>query len=58
MAVRVFIYAYRKPTIDLPTFKARYEAHVQLVPRLAGEDFPLSHKRSYLARTTVDSSPR
>jgi hypothetical protein len=57
MSVRVFIYAYRKPGISPEEFKKHYEAHVDLVKRLAGEDFPISHKRSYIARTAVDASP-
>ncbi|GLB07563.1 hypothetical protein ABZX51_007354 [Aspergillus tubingensis] len=55
MSVRVIIYAYRKPGIDLQTFKDRYEAHIQLVKRLSGDDFPLSHKRMYIARTTIEN---
>ena len=54
MSVRVIIYAYRKPGLDLQTFKERYEAHIQLVKRLSGDDFPLSHKRMYIARTTIE----
>jgi hypothetical protein len=57
MSVRVFIYAYRKPGISLEEFKRRYEAHVELVKRISGEDFPLSHKRSYVARSTVEARP-
>ncbi|PWY75705.1 hypothetical protein BO83DRAFT_377489 [Aspergillus eucalypticola CBS 122712] len=55
MSVRVIIYAYRKPGLDLHTFKERYEAHIQLVKRLSGDDFPLSHKRMYIARTTIEN---
>ncbi|PYH30088.1 EthD domain-containing protein [Aspergillus neoniger CBS 115656] len=55
MSVRVIIYAYRKPGLDLQTFKERYEAHIQLVKRLSGDDFPLSHKRMYIARTTIEN---
>ncbi|GAQ44856.1 hypothetical protein AKAW_04725 [Aspergillus niger] len=54
MSVRVIIYAYRKPGLDLQTFKERYEAHIGLVKRLSGDDFPLSHKRMYVARTTIE----
>ncbi|GKZ19895.1 hypothetical protein AbraIFM66951_007731 [Aspergillus brasiliensis] len=57
MSVRVFIYAYRKPGLSLATFRERYEAHINLVKRLSGDDFPLSHRRSYIARTTVDTPP-
>ncbi|GKZ57692.1 hypothetical protein AnigIFM56816_002762 [Aspergillus niger] len=55
MSVRVIIYAYRKPGLDLQTFKDRYEAHIELVKRLSGDDFPLSHKRMYVARTTIEN---
>ncbi|PYI09517.1 hypothetical protein BO78DRAFT_394955 [Aspergillus sclerotiicarbonarius CBS 121057] len=55
MSVRVFIYGYRKPGLSLATFRERYEAHVELVKRLSTDDFPLSHKRSYIARTTLDA---
>ena len=54
MSVKVFIYAYRKPGLPLEEFKTHYEAHVELIKRLTGDDFPLSHKRSYIARNTVD----
>ncbi|OJJ70164.1 hypothetical protein ASPBRDRAFT_32040 [Aspergillus brasiliensis CBS 101740] len=57
MSVRVLIYAYRKPGLDLQTFKDRYEAHIELVKRLSGDDFPLSHKRTYIARTTIEQQP-
>ncbi|KAI3008351.1 hypothetical protein CBS147482_5387 [Aspergillus niger] len=56
MSVRVIIYAYRKPGLDLQIFKDRYEAHIELVKRLSGDDFPLSHKRMYIARTTIKNS--
>jgi hypothetical protein len=54
MSVKVFIYAYRKPGLSLDDFKKHYEGHVDLIKRLSGEVFPLSHKRSYVARHTVD----
>ncbi|CEJ59400.1 hypothetical protein PMG11_08025 [Penicillium brasilianum] len=54
MSVKVFIYAYRKPGLSLEDFKTHYEAHVDLIKRLSGDDFPLSHKRSYIARNTVE----
>jgi hypothetical protein len=54
MSVKVFIYAYRKTGISLEDFRTHYEAHVELIKRLTGEVFPLSHKRSYVARNTVE----
>jgi hypothetical protein len=56
MSVRVLIYAYRKPGLSLEDFKKHYEEHVNLIKRLVGDDFPLSHKRSYIARNVVSSS--
>ncbi|KAJ5626668.1 hypothetical protein N7528_004095 [Penicillium herquei] len=56
MSVRSFIYAYRKPGLSLTEFKTHYEAHAALLKEIAGEDFPLSHKRNYIARTTVETS--
>ncbi|KAJ5291525.1 hypothetical protein N7478_000776 [Penicillium angulare] len=53
MSVRALIYAYRKPGLSLEDFKKHYEDHAELVKRLSGEDFPLSHKRTYVARSTV-----
>ena len=55
MSVRVLIYAYRKPGLSLEDFKTHYEEHVKLVRQIAGDDFPLSHKRSYIARNVVSS---
>lgn len=57
MFLKVVIYAFRKPGIPLEEFKKHYEAHVDLVKRLSGDDFPLSHKRSYIARSTVEAPP-
>lgn len=53
MSVRVLIYAYRKPGLSLEDFKKHYEEHVNLIKRLTGDDFPLSHKRYYIARSVV-----
>lgn len=55
MSVRVLIYAYRKPGLSLEDFKKHYEEHVNLIKRLTGDDFPLSHKRHYIARNVVSS---
>lgn len=63
MSLRVIILAYRKPGLSPDEFKRYYEAHVDLVKSLSVDDFPVSHKRSYIARATVetttdDASPR
>lgn len=57
MSLKALIYAYRKPGLSLEDFKTKYEAHVDLIKRIAGDDFPLSHKRTYVARNTVDAAP-
>jgi hypothetical protein len=57
MPITAIIYAYRKPGLSLEDFKKHYEAHVDLVKKLAGDSFPSSHKRSYIARTTVTTPP-
>ncbi|KAJ5176256.1 uncharacterized protein N7482_002133 [Penicillium canariense] len=54
MSVKVFIYAYRKHGLSLEDFKTHYEAHVDLVKRISGDDFPISHKRSYVLRNPVE----
>jgi hypothetical protein len=56
MSVRAFLFAYRKPGLSPEDFKRHYEAHIDLVKRLAGNDFPLSHRRSYIARSTVEAA--
>lgn len=57
MSVKAIIYAYRKPGLSLEDFKKHYEDHAELVKRLSGENFPLSHKRTYIARNTVEVAP-
>lgn len=56
---KVLILATRKPDISPATFRTRYEAHVDLLKRISTSDFPLSHRRSYIARTaaTTTTSP-
>ncbi|KAJ5569881.1 EthD domain-containing protein [Penicillium hispanicum] len=57
MSAKVIIYAYRKPGLSLDDFRKHYEAHAELIKRLTGDLFPLSHKRTYLARSTVETAP-
>ncbi|GKZ34132.1 hypothetical protein AbraIFM66950_004312 [Aspergillus brasiliensis] len=40
MSVRVFIYAYRKPGLDLRTFEDHYEAHIHLIELFSATPFP------------------
>ncbi|KAL5355277.1 EthD domain-containing protein [Aspergillus floccosus] len=53
---KALILATRKPNISPSTFRTRYEAHVELLKRISTSDFPLSHRRSYIARTTSTSN--
>lgn len=57
MPVKAVLYAYRKPGLSLEDFRTHYEAHVELIKRLAGDDFPLTHTRHYIARSTVETAP-
>ncbi|KAL3483115.1 EthD domain-containing protein [Aspergillus germanicus] len=38
-------------------FHTCYEAHAALIKHPAGDTFPVSHRRTYIARTTVHSPP-
>ncbi|KAH8427940.1 EthD domain-containing protein [Aspergillus melleus] len=57
MSVRLIITACRKPDLSPEAFRTHYEAHVELIKRLAADTFPLCHRRSYLLRTTVSVPP-
>ncbi|KAJ5759986.1 hypothetical protein N7520_007142 [Penicillium odoratum] len=57
MPIRVLVHAYRKPGLSTEDFKKQYEAHVDLIKRISGNDFPLSHKRTYMVRQSVDVAP-
>ncbi|KAJ5649944.1 uncharacterized protein N7484_003667 [Penicillium longicatenatum] len=57
MPFRILAHAYRKPGMSTEDFKKHYEAHVDLLKRLTGDDFPLSHKRTYTFRQTVEVAP-
>jgi hypothetical protein len=51
MPFKALLFATRKPGITPIDFKTHYETlHVPLLQRLAGDNLPLSHKRTYLAR--------
>jgi len=48
----IVIFAWRKAGITPAAFKKHYEtSHVPLLKSLAGDLFPKSHSRSYIART-------
>ncbi|KAJ5763807.1 hypothetical protein N7533_002488 [Penicillium manginii] len=55
MTVTALIHAYRKPGLSVEDFKKHYEAHVELLKRLTADDFPLSHKRTYVARHSFET---
>ncbi|KAJ5296120.1 hypothetical protein PENANT_c021G09269 [Penicillium antarcticum] len=57
MPISALLYVSRKPNISSEDFRKHYEAHLELLKKLAGDGLPLSHKRSYIARTTVTSPP-
>ncbi|KAL4778354.1 EthD domain-containing protein [Aspergillus varians] len=51
MTVTALLLITRKPTITPEEFKTHYETvHLPLIQRLAENDWPLSHKRTYIAR--------
>ena len=56
MPFKVLVYAHRKPGIPPEDFKNHYEAHIDLFKRLTGDDFPLSHRRIYIARSSVGTT--
>lgn len=55
MPFKVLVYAHRLPDTTPTHFKEHYEAHVDLFMRLVGDARPLSHRRIYIERTTVDA---
>ncbi|KAL4936312.1 hypothetical protein BDV06DRAFT_216767 [Aspergillus oleicola] len=53
MTFKALLYVTRKAGTTPSEFKTHYETvHVPLIKKLAGSDFPLSHRRLYLARPT------
>ncbi|KAL4790361.1 EthD domain-containing protein [Aspergillus venezuelensis] len=51
MPFKALLYVTRKPGTTPAEFKTHYETvHVPLIKKLAGDLFPLSHRRLYLAR--------
>ncbi|KAJ5779805.1 Dimeric alpha-beta barrel [Penicillium paradoxum] len=57
MPVKISVFLYRNPRLSPEEFRRRYEAHVKMIKRMTGEDFPLSHHRNYIARNTVEIPP-
>ncbi|PWY88823.1 hypothetical protein BO94DRAFT_574830 [Aspergillus sclerotioniger CBS 115572] len=56
MPFQILLLAHRKPTLSPTTFHTYYESHIELLKRVTGSDFPLSHRRSYIARTTTTTN--
>ncbi|KAJ5505292.1 hypothetical protein LT330_009319 [Penicillium expansum] len=57
MPVKMLVFLYRSPHLTPEEFKKRYEAHVKLIKKLAGGDFPLSHHRNYISRSSIEIPP-
>ncbi|PYH42550.1 EthD domain-containing protein [Aspergillus saccharolyticus JOP 1030-1] len=55
MAIRLLVFVHRHPSLTPTAFRDCYETHVALLQRLTTTTFPLSHRRSYLARNLVDA---
>ncbi|KAL4901503.1 hypothetical protein BDW74DRAFT_181793 [Aspergillus multicolor] len=54
--VTIIVLTTRKPTISPATFRARYDAFVDLLKVLLGDTFPLCHRRSFIAHPEHSSS--
>ncbi|KLU84604.1 hypothetical protein MAPG_03644 [Magnaporthiopsis poae ATCC 64411] len=57
MVYRVMIFAGRKDGITHDYFKARYEQHMHLMAKLAGDAAPLKHTRWYPKHEGPDDKP-
>jgi hypothetical protein len=57
MPIKALILSSRKPGLTLEEFRTAYKSHLELIKRLAGDTFPLSHRRTYIARTTLGPDP-
>ncbi|RAO72953.1 uncharacterized protein BHQ10_008965 [Talaromyces amestolkiae] len=54
--VRAVVFTYRKSGLSLEEFTSYSEQHGHLLKRLAGDVFPISHRRSYIAREEKGSN--
>jgi hypothetical protein len=51
MSFSLLLFATRRPDLSPEEFKAHWETkHVPLIKSIAGDQFPISHTRTYLAR--------
>ncbi|RDW72406.1 EthD domain-containing protein [Aspergillus mulundensis] len=53
MFVTILVQARRQPTITQSAFRTQYESFVSLVRALAGDAFPIVHRRTYIAHSTT-----
>ncbi|KAF1972134.1 hypothetical protein BU23DRAFT_166488, partial [Bimuria novae-zelandiae CBS 107.79] len=52
MTFSLLLFITRKPTLTPAEFKAHWDnTHVELLKSIAGDKFPLTHTRRYIART-------
>ncbi|KAF1959505.1 hypothetical protein CC80DRAFT_406193 [Byssothecium circinans] len=57
MAFSFFLFITRKPTLTPAEFKKHWDTkHVELIKSIAGEHFPITHTRHYIARPTEQNS--
>jgi hypothetical protein len=53
MTYTLLLFITRKPDLSLVSFKHHWEiSHVPLLKQLVGSEFPLSHTRHYIEKTT------
>jgi hypothetical protein len=51
MSFRFLLFVTRRPDLSPEAFKTHWETkHVELIKAIAGDQFPISHTRTYLAR--------
>jgi hypothetical protein len=57
MTATILLFITRKPTITPAEFKTHWDTkHVELLKSIAGENFPLTHTRHYIARQPENGS--
>jgi hypothetical protein len=57
MTFSFLLFITRKPSINPSEFKTHWDTkHVELLKIIAGDNFPLTHTRHYIARTTGNGS--
>lgn len=57
MTFSFLLFITRKPSLSPDEFKTHWDTkHVELLRTIAGEHFPLTHTRRYIARTSHDGN--